>query len=127
MPMEAAEVREVVEKAIATHEKHEQALADRQRRELMEIVGAVRADLHLISAKLSEVADLRGEMKANRELTERLGRESKEHESRLRQIEVTAAVQGKSTSRFEGIVDKLIWLALAGGTGAVVGAKVLGS
>lgn len=124
--MDATEVQKIVDQALAKHEQRESELADRQRRELMDVVSSVRADLHAISAKLSEVADLRGDLKAMRELLERVARESKELDSRLRKLEMQIATMGQSTKRFDGILDKLIWLVLAGGLGWLASGKLAG-
>lgn len=115
MPLSTDEVRAVVNDAIREHEKREQQFTTQMRGEVLEIVGALRSDLQGISAKLSEVADLRGELKATRELCERVGRESKENERRIRDLEIATATQGLSTRRFDGLFDRIVYGALAAG------------
>lgn len=118
----AEAVKGIVSDAIREHEKREGEFARQTRVEVLEIVSALRNDLQGISTKLGDLADLRGEQKATRDLAERVGREASKLEERVRLVELASANQGQTTRRFEGVLDKLMWAgiaAIAGGAGAM--------
>lgn len=107
------EVTRIVGAAIDRHENRERELSLAIRDEFKSYVAEVRGDLSAIGKQLGEVADLRGDLKSVRELSERLGRESSGLDKRLRTVETAVAVMAPSTQRVNGLVDRVFYAAAA--------------